>query len=90
MLGFWKNFIDTFSMQGYTVYIAGESYAGLYCPYIASAMLDQDDKTYYNLSGLMIYDPVLGDDVVQGSTTVVPFVDYHHNLMGMRERLIPL
>ena len=26
-MGFWKNFIDTFSLQGYKVYIAGESYA---------------------------------------------------------------
>ncbi len=81
LLGFWKNFMETFSLQGYSVYIAGESYAGLYCPYIASAMLDQNDTTYYNLTGLMIYDPVLGNDVVQTSTTTVPFVDYHRNLM---------
>ncbi|KAK6950642.1 hypothetical protein Daesc_007166 [Daldinia eschscholtzii] len=79
-LGFWKNFIDTFSLQGYKVYIAGESYAGAYCPYIASAMLDKNDTTYYNVSGLIVYDPVLGDDVVQESATTVPFVDYHHNL----------
>ena len=26
-LGFWKNFVKTFGMQHYTVYIAGESYA---------------------------------------------------------------
>lgn len=26
-LGFWKNFIDTFELQGYKVYITGESYA---------------------------------------------------------------
>jgi carboxypeptidase D len=26
-LGFWKNFVNTFSMQGYEVYITGESYA---------------------------------------------------------------
>jgi len=26
-MGFWKNFIDLFGMQGYKVYIAGESYA---------------------------------------------------------------
>jgi carboxypeptidase D len=26
-LGWWKNFVETFSMQGYKVYIAGESYA---------------------------------------------------------------
>lgn len=25
--GFWKNFVKTFGMEGYKVYIAGESYA---------------------------------------------------------------
>ncbi|KAI1635352.1 Alpha/Beta hydrolase protein [Biscogniauxia mediterranea] len=84
-LGFWKNFIETFSMQGYKVYIAGESYAGLYVPYIASAMLDANDTTYYDLNGILIYDPVLGNDVVQSATTVVPFVDYHHNLMPFND-----
>jgi carboxypeptidase D len=29
-MGFWKNFIELFSIQGYEVYIAGESYAGKY------------------------------------------------------------
>ncbi|OTA93971.1 hypothetical protein M434DRAFT_395199 [Hypoxylon sp. CO27-5] len=84
-LGFWKNFINTFSLQGYKVYIAGESYAGAYCPYIASAMLDKNDTTYYNVSGMLIYDPVLGDDAVQSSVTTVPFVDYHHNLMTFND-----
>lgn len=84
-LGFWKNFVDTFSMQGYKVYITGESYAGMYCPYIASAMLDKEDTTYYNVSGMMIYDPVLMDDVVQTSHTVVPFADYHSNLMPFND-----
>lgn len=26
-LGFWKNFVTTFSLQGYKVYVTGESYA---------------------------------------------------------------
>jgi carboxypeptidase D len=34
-LGFLKNFIDTFDLQGKKIYIAGESYAGMYVPYIA-------------------------------------------------------
>lgn len=85
MLGFWKNFIETFSLQGYKVYIAGESYAGAYCPYIASAMLDKNDTTYYDLSGLLIYDPVLGNDVVQDALTAVPYADFHHNLMPFNE-----
>ncbi|OTA98004.1 hypothetical protein M426DRAFT_70582 [Hypoxylon sp. CI-4A] len=84
-LGFWKNFISTFALEGYKVYIAGESYAGAYCPYIASAMLDKNDTTYYDVSGLIIYDPVLGDDVVQSAATTVPFVDYHANLMPFND-----
>ncbi len=26
-MGFWRNFVDTFAMQGYKVYATGESYA---------------------------------------------------------------
>jgi len=37
-LGFWKNFVDTFQLHNKKVYIAGESYAGYYVPYIADAM----------------------------------------------------
>ncbi|KAI2630047.1 Alpha/Beta hydrolase protein [Xylaria nigripes] len=84
-LGFWKNFIKTFSMQGYKVYITGESYAGAYVPYISSAMLDQNDTTYYDLSGMIIYDPVIGDNTVQTSLTTVPFVDYHRNVMPFND-----
>ncbi|TID12460.1 Carboxypeptidase cpdS [Venturia nashicola] len=35
-LGFWKKFIDTFQIKGRKVYVTGESYAGMYVPYIAS------------------------------------------------------
>jgi carboxypeptidase D len=45
LMGFWKNFIDTFQMHGYKVYITGESYAGQYIPYIASGMLDKKDTS---------------------------------------------
>jgi carboxypeptidase C (cathepsin A) len=60
--GFWKNFIKTFSMQGYKVYITGESYAGQYIPYIASGMLDEKDHEYFNLKGININDPSINDD----------------------------
>jgi carboxypeptidase D len=60
--GFWKNFIKTFSMQGYKIYITGESYAGQYIPYIASGMLDEDDCEYFNLKGININDPSINND----------------------------
>lgn len=66
--GFWKNFIETFSMEGYKVYITGESYAGMYIPYIASGFLDQNDTTYYNLKGIQIIDAYIAvDDLYFGS-----------------------
>jgi len=64
-LGFFKNFIDTFGLQNKRIYITGESYAGYYVPYIADAMLNAKDSTYYDLQSIMIYDPSTSYNVVQ-------------------------
>ncbi|OAA68457.1 serine carboxypeptidase [Niveomyces insectorum RCEF 264] len=90
-LGFWKNFVDTFSLQGYKIYVTGESYAksrGMYCPYIASAMLDAKDKTYYNASGVLIYDPVVGYDDIQTSVPATAFVDYWSGLFSFNDSFL--
>jgi len=60
-LGFWKNFVDTFSMQGYTICMVGESFAGQYIPHIASGMLDANDTDYYNIKGIPVNDPSIND-----------------------------
>ena len=60
--GFWKNFMETFNLTGRKVYIAGESYAGQYIPYIASYMLDQNNTDYYNVKGIQINDPSINHD----------------------------
>ncbi|KAL8956669.1 MAG: hypothetical protein Q9193_005871, partial [Seirophora villosa] len=64
-LGFFKNFVDTFALQGRKVFITGESYAGYYVPYIANAMLNANDTTYYDVRSIMIYDPSTSTDAVQ-------------------------
>lgn len=79
-VGFWKNFIELFDMQGYKIYIAGESYAGLYCSFIGAAMLDHKDTSLYNVSGLLIYDPVIGDGIIQDSMVTYPYVNSHKDL----------
>jgi carboxypeptidase D len=58
--GFWKNFVDAFDMHGYDVYLAGESYAGMMIPYIASNFLEHNDSEYYNLKGTLLMDPAIG------------------------------
>ncbi|KAK3326269.1 putative serine-TYPE carboxypeptidase F precursor [Apodospora peruviana] len=84
-LGWWKNFINTFDMQGYKVYISGESYAGAYCPYIASAMLDEKDKKYFDMSGMLIYDPVITYDEVQEPIPAVQFTEYWAGLFPFND-----
>lgn len=55
-LAFWRNFVDTFALQGYKVYITGSSYSGMYCPYIASAMLDANETQYFDVRGMQVFD----------------------------------
>ncbi|KAL2152502.1 hypothetical protein VTH82DRAFT_5686 [Thermothelomyces myriococcoides] len=84
-MGFWKNFVDTFGMHGYKVYIAGESYAGYYCPYIAAAFLDAEDKTYFDMSGMTIYNPLLAADELQEPIPVVAFTEYWTGLFPFND-----
>lgn len=51
-VGFFKNFEKLFGIENYKIYVTGESYAGRYVPYISAEMLDQNDKQYFDLSGL--------------------------------------
>ena len=74
-LGFWKNFVDTFGLQNRKVYISGESYAGYYVPYIADAMLNSNDSTYYNVESILIYDPSTSTEAVQQQSTHSTFLN---------------
>ncbi|KAF7956025.1 hypothetical protein EAE96_004946 [Botrytis aclada] len=85
---FWKNFIDTFSMQGYKIYITGESYAGQYIPYIASNFLDRNDTTYYNLKGIQINDPSINDFDTMGSAPVTAAALYYQNVLNLNDTYI--
>lgn len=68
--------MELFDLQHRKVYITGESYAGQYCPYITAGMLDQDDKEYYNVAGMMIYDPSIQYPVTS-QVAAWPFVEAH-------------
>lgn len=64
-MGFFKNWVDDFQAQGSKVYITGESYGGYYVPYVAEAFINSNDTDYYNLAGVSIIDPILGDGDLQ-------------------------
>ena len=80
-LGFYKNFVDVFGLYKWKTYFTGESYAGAYAPYIANAFILENDTDYYNLGGISINNPFIGDTTVQAQITVKPFVDYWSNIL---------
>ncbi|UNI23812.1 Carboxypeptidase D [Purpureocillium takamizusanense] len=85
-LGFWRNFIDTFGMQGYKVYIVAESYGGMFGPYISSHMLNANDTTYSNLQGLMIYDGLMFNQMVQYYVATENFLDESRVVMPLADK----
>ncbi|UKZ94397.1 uncharacterized protein TrAFT101_009269 [Trichoderma asperellum] len=80
-MGFWRNFVDTFGMHGWKVYIAGESYAGMYGPYISSHFIDAKDPEYYNMRGLLVYDGVMFDSIAQSSIPILPFINRYQDIL---------
>lgn len=72
-------------MQGYKVYIAAESYGGLYGPYISYHMLQANNTNYYDLSGLFVYDGLSFDGLVQLVAVKPAFVAEHTDLFQLSD-----
>ncbi|KAI0385437.1 Alpha/Beta hydrolase protein [Hypomontagnella monticulosa] len=87
-LGFWRNFIDVFDMHNREVYIAGESYAGMFIPYIADAMFTANDTSYFNLQATMMFDPLINNNNVMRQIPTVAYVEEWNSLMGMNTSFV--
>ncbi|TFK89211.1 alpha/beta-hydrolase [Polyporus arcularius HHB13444] len=76
IVGFMQQFLKVFSeLEGKKLYISGESYAGMYVPYLANYIYEHPDELDLNLQGIFIDDPVLGWNVTQQQ---IPAVDFVH------------
>ncbi|TID13820.1 serine carboxypeptidase [Venturia nashicola] len=87
-IGFYKNFVDTFDVHKYKVYLTGESYAGYYIPYIADAFITANNTDYYNLKGTWVNSPLLGDQNIQRQVGLVPFANYWNKLLYYNETFL--
>lgn len=63
-VGFYKNFMKTFDLQGRDIYLTGESYGGYYVPYVADAILNENNPDM-PLKGIAINDPIIADGTMQ-------------------------
>lgn len=51
-------------------------------------MIEAKDSTYYNVSGVLIYDPVLGYDDIQETIPAVAFTDYWPGLFPFNDSFV--
>lgn len=51
----------------------------MYVPYIAEGMLNQSDTKYFNVSGIMVYDPSIGWGSITEQTPAVAYVEANSN-----------
>jgi len=84
-MGFWKNLVDTFNLQGRKVYITGESYAGMYVPHIAYEFLKANDTKYYNVEGTMIYDPSINSNAIMNQVPAYRFLEQAAGLFALND-----
>ncbi|KAJ4992892.1 serine carboxypeptidase [Stagonosporopsis vannaccii] len=86
--GFFKSFVNTFQTHNWKTYITGESYAGYYVPYIADGFISANDQEYFNLAGISINDPIIGDGTIQQQVVIVPYIDFWQNLLYLNETFL--
>lgn len=51
---FFLNFLQTFGIKNFKIFLTGESYAGRYVPHFSSAMIDRKRPVYFNVSGICL------------------------------------
>ena len=86
---FFKNWQQIFGIKNFKIYVTGESYAGRYVPYISAAMLDQNDTTYFDLKGALVYDPCIGEFVsTQEEYVAVPYVQEYNNILNLNQSFV--
>ncbi|ORY27363.1 Alpha/Beta hydrolase protein [Naematelia encephala] len=81
-----KNFQEAFGICDYHTFVTGESYAGRYVSYISLAMLEQEDKKYYDLQGALIFDGTIGAwETQQEEIPLFPFVAANNNVFNLND-----
>ncbi|KAK0191664.1 alpha/beta-hydrolase [Armillaria mellea] len=81
LVGFFQQFLEVFSeLKGKKLYVTGESYAGMYVPYVANYIYEHPGELDLDLKGIWIADPTIGWDVVQEQ---IPAVDFVHKYEGV-------
>ncbi|CAO1626065.1 unnamed protein product [Sympodiomycopsis kandeliae] len=85
--GFLQNFYNSFpELKSKKLWITGESYAGMYVPYIADYIYKQKDT--FNLQGIAINDPSISEDAYTEDIPSYQFALNHQKDLGLNDTFI--
>ncbi|KAG2038256.1 Alpha/Beta hydrolase protein [Suillus americanus] len=86
LVGFMQQFLDVFAeLKGKKLYLAGESFAGKYVPYIANYIYENPTQLELSLQGIWINDPYISWWVVQEQIPAVDFVKKHAAIFSFNQ-----
>lgn len=60
----------------------------MYCPYIGYNFLNQNDLLSFNLSGMLIYDGLIGEYTVQSALSLAYHIDYWSNTLSLNKTAV--
>ncbi|KAI0270300.1 Alpha/Beta hydrolase protein [Russula aff. rugulosa BPL654] len=84
LVGFMQQFFNVFAeLKGKKFYLAGESYAGEYLPYIADYMFSHPTLLDLKVQGMWLASPILAQDVVSMQVPSVDFVNKNLNVFPL-------
>lgn len=82
--GFLVQFLEVFSeLKGKNFYVSGESYAGVYVPYIANYLYTHPKAVDLNVKGVWITDPSVSHDVVTAQIPALTFAQKWQHVLGL-------
>ncbi|KAH9978141.1 peptidase S10, serine carboxypeptidase [Lactifluus volemus] len=90
LVGFFQQFLEIFSeLKGKKFYLTGESYAGVFVPYIANFIYEHTTKSTLDLDlqGIWINDPVLGL-LIDQEIPAVRFVHKYENVFAFNQTFL--
>jgi len=89
LAGFLHQFLDVFAeLKGKNFYLTGESYGGVYLPYIADYIYSNPTLLDLKLSGLWLGSPALVEEAVGIQTPAVNFVNNNLNLFPFNQSFL--
>lgn len=84
LFGFFQEWLKVFpEMKDKNFYLTGESYAGLYIPYLADYIYARQAELALPLQGIYIIDPVIGYNVIQTEIPAWPMVQRYEYVFAL-------